>query len=679
LLSRYFRLALILLAAFAAYAQTPADPGTAAPASEPPRYSVEVVTDAKIPQEQKNVTQKVIVLDNADLGSLTPSNRNVADLLLYQPGVAVTTLSRNDANWGSYAGLGPKYNSYLLDGLPVDGFVDTMSLDPWALHRVETHQGPASVLYGNYMSADFAGVQAPLAGVTNLILREKVDRTLTHALVGGGSWNTLNTRLYHQERRGNLHFLFGANYEQSDYTNYGTPNSWLNILEDPSYQKTKIYGKATYYLGRDGHRISFFAQRTLHSGFAGRPNRDYNHGYSTLNAAYANEVNQRLTVQLKAGFRNYGRRWGEDNYPASQALREHDGVRQNILPAELTFNVRHAGDSVLTFGADTQYATYNTYAETTGPAVTANDATAITGGMFVQEKYVRGGWVLRAGVRFNRTANAYNLIGGGAPGLRDQSWNRGLWSAGARYNFSPRFAVYSNSGSSFIPPAAKAVGGTLPASDRGVAGRNGQLPNPALKPESGIGGDFGADAHIARGAVAGARFFYNRVGDAIVDNVVSANPSQTISVNAGNARSYGFEATYDHDVTDRVRLFANFTRTSTRIANPLDRDQDGAAITFVPNYTLNAGAKFQFGRGFSVAPYLHASGTYFDSTSLKGRGEFGPFQIVNVRLEKEVARTAECKVILFTDINNLTNRKYVMPWQFRDPGFNVFGGFDFQF
>jgi outer membrane receptor protein involved in Fe transport len=673
----------LLTVAFAAAAWGQTGKPPAAPATEPdsnrPKYVVEVVTDTKIPQEQKNVTQKVTVLDSADFSQITTSNRNVAELLQYQPGVAITVLSRNDANWGSYGGLGPKYNSYLLDGLPVDGFVDTMSLDPWAFQRIETHQGPASILYSNYLSMDFAGVQAPFAGITNLVLKDRIDRPMTRFLVGGGSWNTLNARFYHQDHKGRLHYFFGASYEQSDYTNYGTANSWLNILDDPSYKKTKLYGKATYILGRDGHEISFFAQRTTHDGFAGRPNRDYNHGYDTLNAIYSNVVSDRLTVQLKTGFRNYDRRWGEDNYPASLQLREHDGVRQKIFPSDLTFNFRHSGDSVFTVGADSQYAIYQTYAETTGTRVLGNDATALSGGVFVQEKYVSGNWVLRTGARFNRTSNSYSLIGGAAPGLRNQAWNKSLWSGGVRYNFSKRFAVYSNVGTSFIPPAAKSVGGTLLATDRGVAGRNGQLPNPALSPEGGVGSDFGADVHLLNGAMVGVRVFYNRINDAIVDNVVSANPSQTISVNAGNAHSYGFEIPYEQDLTDRIHLFANFTRTATGIKNPLDRDQDGATITFVPDYVANAGLQLRLRRGFTVSPFLHAVGTYYDSTSRSGRRQFGPYQILNVRMEKALFRTDGYAVVLFADLNNLTNRKYEMPWQFRDPGFNIFGGLDFRF
>ena len=48
-------------------------------------------------------------------------------------------------------------------------------------------------------------------------------------------------------------------------------------------------------------------------------------------------------------------------------------------------------------------------------------------------------------------------------------------------------------------------------------------------------------------------------------------------------------------------------------------------------------------------------------------------------VEKTLFRTDRQTVALFADLNNLTNRKYAMPWQFRDPGCNVFGGLDFRF
>lgn len=640
--------------------------------------TVVIVTDTKTDEAQENITQKVNVIFDDHVAAQATSSRNISELLQYQPGVAVTVLSRNDANWGSYGGLGPKYNSYLLDGMPIDSFVDTMSLDPWAFGRIETHQGPASVMYSNYLSADFAGTQAPLAGVSNLVLKERIEKPETRILIDGGSWNTLGARFYHQDHKGNLHYFLGTTYEQSDYTDYGAPNSWLGMINDPSYKKMKVYGKATYFAG-SRQKFSIFAQHTLHNGFTGRPNRDYDHNYDTVNGAYANQVTANFNIQAKVGFRNYDRRWGDDNYPTSLALVDHSGVQQKIVPTDLTFNWKHHGDSALTVGTDSQFATYRTYTEANAPAVTGNDANSKSVGLYLQEKLVTGNWVLRAGGRFNYTSDHYDLISGSAPGVQDKSWSKFLWSAGARYNFTKKVAVYSNVGSSFISPAAKAVGGTLNTTDFGVVGRNGQLPNPDLKPESGIGSDFGLDIAVTERATIGIRGFYNRITDAIVDNSVSSTPSQTKSVNAGNARSGGFEIVYDHYVNDKIRLFTNLTYTGTRISNPFDRDQDGSDLSFVPDYVVNAGFGLNLPASFKISPYLHAVGTYYDSTSRSGRSEFGPYQILNLKVEKTVYHTDTHSIILFTDLNNITNRRYVMPWQFRDPGFNIMGGLDLRF
>ncbi|MCX7771453.1 MAG: Plug domain-containing protein, partial [Proteobacteria bacterium] len=112
------------------------------------------VTEAKIEQKPQELTHKVDVIDNKEIENLNLPNRNLSELIKYTPGNFVNPLSRNDANWGSYGGLGPKYNGWLLDGLPIDSFVDPMSLDFIYLDRVEVHRGPASVLYPNYMTMD---------------------------------------------------------------------------------------------------------------------------------------------------------------------------------------------------------------------------------------------------------------------------------------------------------------------------------------------------------------------------------------------------------------------------------------------------------------------------------------------------------------------------------------------
>jgi outer membrane receptor protein involved in Fe transport len=640
---------------------------------KPVRVHEEVtVTASKTPQPPRDVTQTVRVLDARQIAELpAPPNRNISELLSYEPGVFVSALSRNDANWGSNGGLGPKYSSYLLEGLPIDAFVDGMSLDPAAFQRVEVQRGPAAVMYSNYLAMDFAGNQTPLAGITNYVLRDRVDAPLTRVQAGFGSWGTASVQAYSQGRSGDLHYLLGGSWERSDYTDYGAPGSWLNILDDPQYTKVRLYGKGTAFFGRD-QSVSLFAHYYGHSGDVGRPNRDYDNGYGTLNAAYQVRAGDSLDLQIRAGARLYDRRWGEDLYPGSLALREHDGVEQAVFPADVTLTWRQSGENRLTFGSDAQYATYETYAEADGPRTTGNDATASSLGLFAQQQVVLGRFVARGGLRYGHTAQSYSLLAGAKPGLAERSWDKVLWSAGVRWNASATFGVFANAGSSFVAPTPKAVGGTLAPEDLGVAGRNGQLPNPDLQPESGLGSDLGVDLRLGSLRL-GARGFRNRVDDAIVDNVVSQNPSQTRSVNAGNATSYGIEATLDHALGRGLSWFANGTWTHSRVENPLDPDQDGAEISFVPDWMANVGASLSLPHGFTVSPYLRAVGTYYDSTSLSGRRSFGGYAVPALRLQAVAGAGARAEVVIALDLNNITDNRYEMPWQFRDPGFSAFG------
>jgi len=635
-----------------------------------------VVTETKVAQSKETVTQKVQLLYSSDFELQTLYNRNISDLLKYTSGQFVNVLSRNDANWGSFGGLGPKYNGYLLDGLAIDSFSDAMSLDTWAFDRIELHEGPASVMYSNYLSQDFAGNEAPLAGITNFISKDYIDATSTRIRLGGGSYNTLNGSFYHQDRKGEFNYFFGASYEQSDYTDYGTEDSWLNMIDDPGYKKTKLYFKTTYFIEPDKESISLFAGHTQHTGDAGRPNRGFDHIYDTINAAYKNQLNDDWNIQFKAGYRNYNRSWEDDNYPDGLELKNKNGVKQNIFPVDLAVNYGHMGKSLLTTGIDYQSATYKTTSEENGLKTTLNDMDAYNIGPYIQEKCVFEKWVFRVGGRYNDTHHSYALLNGIRPVQTSNSWGKFLWSAGVRYQALPLAALYSNIGTSFLVPSAKQLGGTLNATDAGVAGKNGQLPNFDLKPENGIGYDLGIDMRPLDTLKLDVRGFFNQVDDAIVENIVSHDPSQTKSVNAGKASSYGFEISAIQDVTENLKWFANLTYIASRVENSSNHDQDGTEIPFVPDTVVNAGINMEFPLTITVSPYVHMVGTYYDSTSKGSRMKFGPYEIVNMRVQKNLFKTSDYTMNLSIDLNNITNKRYEMPWQFRDPGFNAFVGIE---
>ena len=54
-----------------------------------------------------------------------------------------------------------------------------------------------------------------------------------------------------------------------------------------------------------------------------------------------------------------------------------------------------------------------------------------------------------------------------------------------------------------------------------MPGKNGQLPNPDLDPEDGLGADVGVEYQPIPELLVSARGFMNTIDDAIVENVVS--------------------------------------------------------------------------------------------------------------------------------------------------------------
>jgi outer membrane receptor protein involved in Fe transport len=636
-----------------------------------------VVTESKVAQSQESVTQKIVVQHSDQMELLTNYNRNIAELMRYTSGQFVNVLSRNDANWGSYAGLGPKYNSYMLDGLPIDSFTDGMSLDPWAFERVEAHKGPASVLYSNYLAMDFPS-QAPLTGTTNFIVKDQVEAPMTRLMAGGGSFNTYNARVYHQGRAGNLSYLGGASYEYSDYRQYGTAGSWLQAINNPDYQKYKIYGKASYAFGRDDHRLSLFVNYTGHDGNVGRPNRDFDNRYETVNLAYNNQLTKDWHLQIKTGLRDYRRRFGEDNFSSTMpdlSLKNHGVVKQTVIPLDVTLNYAHGQNNLLTMGVDGQWVDYSTKTQNpNGSTNYDNDASGNSKGIFFQEKVQFDKLVLRGGARYNTIEQNYKLLGGNKPIIDKAIWSDWLWSAGFRYNFAKNFSLFGNSGTSFMVPTAKQVGGTLvnPLVD------SGQRANPDLKPEKGLGIDTGIDWQPVDGLELTVRLFHNKVSKAIVENVVSNTPSQTMAINTGSAVSKGVEFDIKHNYSDNLYWFSNITYSKTKVKDP-KADQNGTQIPFAPNYIANVGLTAQLPWEISVSPYYQWVGHYYDSTSKTSRNKFGNYGVLNMRLQKNIQRNAERSLNLIVDLNNLTDRRYKTLWDFQDTGINVFAGLQLVF
>jgi iron complex outermembrane recepter protein len=640
-----------------------------------------VITATKSEQPIGNVTQKIDVIPAKTISQLVLGNNNIAEAIQYQPGASVSTLSRNDANWGTYGGIGPNYSTYMLSGLPVDAFIDPQSLDLSAISRIEVQRGPASVLYPNWLSQDFAGNQSPLSGTINLVLKEKFHQQKTIVSTSYGSYNTFNGQIYHQDFTGNLHYFAGMTYEMSDYTNYGTENSWLNMQDNPQYRKTKIFAGLNWFLGKnDKQKVSFFINRTFHTGDAGRVYREFGNDYLTMNLGYSAELNENIRLNTHFGIRIYDRTWQESKFNGIDSLLSDNGAYQNIVPADINLTIAHGKAHLFTIGTDYQAAGYNNWScPIDGYKQYGNKSTAYQAGAYAQEELRFGGLIVRAGLRYNYVQNNIELISGGAPGEKEQHWSRLLWSGGARYSFNGHIALFANAGNSYLTPGLKSTGGTILLSDLGVPGKNGQLPSPDLKPESGLGMDLGSDLNLPAGIKASVRGFYLFVDDAIVDIVISENPSQSQSVNAGNSSSIGFEIALNQRLDEMFNWFVNYTFMRTNIENPYYEDQNDVNIPFAPENVANAGLDLSFPFGLKISPYLNYNDGYYDSNSKASRQKFTPGFLLNAYLSQNISHSDIYNLDIFAKLYNITNNKYEMPWQFQNTGFSVMAGITMTF
>lgn len=641
-----------------------------------------IITPSKLPQQSGDVTQKVDVVDAKSIETIVFGNRNACEAISKLPGSSVSVLSRNDANWGTYGGIGPKYNTYMLNGLPIDAFIDPMSLDLNVIDHIEVQRGAASVMYPNYLSQDFAGNQSPLAGTVNFVLKDKITQSKSMAQTSLGFYNTLNGQFFHQNQIGQLNYFCGTSFEKSNYTNYGSDGSWLNIKKNPEYKKTKLYAGLTLFIDKaEKQKFTIFYQKTFHTGDVGRVYRAFDNLYSTFNAGYNVTMRENIQLQSHLGIRSYDRTWQESNFGVIDTLKSNNNVNQIIIPADISLTWIQSKKGVLSLGADYQGASYSTWSD---PLVAyhiyGNKSTAIQQGIYAQEEFNPfAGLKFRAGVRYAYIKNNVEIVNSASPGDNSVAWKKLLWSAGMRYSVNDKFAFYANGGNSFAIPGIKSSCGTISLSDYGVVGKNGQLPNPSLKPETGLGFDAGIEGMLPTHIKVSVRVFSIQLQDAIVDNIVSHNPSQTQSINAGSSLSNGGELELNQRFNARFSWFSNITFMSTNITNDVDSTQTNIEIPFSPNCIVNLGLHYFTLFGFTFVPSLNYNSGYYDGIVKTDRKRFTPGIVLNAYLSQRIARNESYLVECFAQLYNITNNDYEMPWQFKNPGFSCMAGIKVTF
>jgi outer membrane receptor protein involved in Fe transport len=234
-------------------------------------------------------------------------------------------------------------------------------------------------------------------------------------------------------------------------------------------------------------------------------------------------------------------------------------------------------------------------------------------------------------------------------------------------------------GTSFKAPSLKSVGGTIPLSDRGKDGVTGQLPNPDLKPESGLSVDAGAGYRGIENLYLGARAFLIQIDDQISTTVVTASGSQSQDINSGKTRTTGLELEVRHSPAGWWQWYGNYTLTQAEVTDSPNPDREGADLSFVPRHVANLGGQLILPNETRFSANLQVFSGIRQDVSKANPGKLDGYELVTARLEKRFLDRDGRELRVYLEPYNLMDNDFEMPWGFQDPGFSTTGGVTVSF
>ncbi len=108
-------------------------------------------------------------------------------------------------------------------------------------------------------------------------------------------------------------------------------------------------------------------------------------------------------------------------------------------------------------------------------------------------------------------------------------------------------------------------------------GTTASLSNPDLDPETSLNWEVGLAQHFSSGTRVQATYFHSDLEDLIYNRTVASGPGGTTNrvINAGAARSHGFELTASQELAPWLDLHLSYTFTETEV---LENDADPLSI-----------------------------------------------------------------------------------------------------
>ncbi len=271
--------------------------------------------------------QKKAVAIKTTIGAQELENKGISDLATAV--TKATGISKQEgSNYIFVRGLGDRYNSTTLNGLPIPSnnpsrkniTLDLFSTD--IVQKIDINKIYNGTIYG-----DFGGANV------NIVSKAHVGKPSMEIGIGSGTNSNLSGDFYLQDGPNSLGF-YKNEYPTNALTGYNFTTSWDNVSKTPIATNISIKGGKKYYIGEEG-KLNLFGTASFSSGYKfkdgiqrgsvnaqGLAYTDYafkSYSYKTnttvmLNAAY--KVNAKNTYKFSSLFVN----------SSNQSLDEYSGI-----------------------------------------------------------------------------------------------------------------------------------------------------------------------------------------------------------------------------------------------------------------------------------------------------------------------------------------------------------------
>ncbi len=558
-----------------------------------------------------------------------------------------------------------EYTLITIDGVPVydasgiGTYFDIRNISIDNVERIEILKGSQSTLYGS----------DAIAGVINIITRKSGSKPFS---VNGtshyGSFNTWRANANVNGKTGMLDYNIGYSYLNTDgFSEAKKPENLSSFFDKDGYRQNSVQANAGIQAGKKVRLEPFLRYTKFKGGLdqdAFTDEKDFINENKNFQAGLRNIIGLgKGQLNVLYQFINTKRYYLDDSTQSRNGFYIYNQQTYSSHEHFAEAFVVYPFNSIkLTAGADLRMSNTDYNAVQKNIFSPAIDRPAYSGDSVKQNQ-------VSAYTALNYTLRGFNIEGGGRFNNHSEYGRNLAFNINPSYFIKNRVKVFINASSGYKTPGLYQL--------FSIYGNKELEPENSLNLEGGVQ-VFAKDKKVDLRAV----YFNRRIKDVVAFAFNPSAPAGFNYINQDEQKDHGFEFEGNSKISDKIQIKAIYNYTTGKITTKQNgKDTIYFNLLRRPKSTFNLFIGSQLTKKFYINAQMSAIGErkdiYFDPVSFEAKDiSLKNYMLVNFYAEYAFLNT---RLKLFTDIRNITDKKYSDIYGYNTAGFNAYTGFRFGF